>query len=146
MAYGAIADVEAYFKSIDFGAGTAAVVDAEVTDLIDRASARVDSKISKRYVVPVTGTEAVKVLTDIVVKIVAATVIRILNSTVGVSENELNRAAALEKSTEIDLKDLMDGKSLLTDATLASATALDPTSYNYVNDEQPTWEKGVDQW
>ena len=146
MAYGDIDDVEAYFKSIDFGAATASVADAEVTDLLDRQSARVDSKIAKKYVVPVTGTEAVKALTDIVVRLVAATVIRILNSTVGVSENELNRAAALEKGANADLDALAKGTALLSDATLASATALDPESYNYVNDEQPVFEKEVDQW
>lgn len=146
MAYGATEDVESFFKSIDFSATTAAVDEDEVEDFIDRASARIDSKIAKKYVVPVTGTESVKVLTDLVVRTVAATVIRILNSTVGVSENELNRAAALEKSARDDLADIVSGKSLLPDATLASATALDPFSYNLTNDQQPVFEKEVDQW
>jgi phage gp36-like protein len=151
MAYAAISDIEAEFREITFDdASGDALTEAEITEFISQEEAVINAMISNRYEIPVTGTEAVKVMKSISIAFVAYRVAKILNlkKEVPIPEKfvpqQLNEGAAFVKA-KAQLKAIQSGKIILKDA-VALSLGQGVNSYNYENSISPLWERDTPQW
>ncbi len=149
MAYATASDIASEFKGIVFNA-TSSVTATEVTAFIEEEEAVINATVSNRYEVPVTGTEAVNILKNIVIAYVAYRVAKILNLKKDVPIPEkfvpqvLNEGAKYKEAKQ-QLQYIQKGKIILTDAT-ALSLGQGVKSYNSENGVLPIWEKNVKQW
>lgn len=153
MAYVTAANVASEFKKIAFDSNSA-ITDTEVTEFIEQEEAVINATVSNRYEVPVTGTEAVKILKNISVAYVAYRVAKILNLKKDiplpekfVSQTLLANIQEGDKYKEAKrlLYDIRDGKIILKDATALSTTQ-GVKSYNAENAIGPQWKRDTRQW
>lgn len=145
MAYSTNSQVAGEFKNISFSASTP-VTDTEVDRFIEEIDQYIDSRIGKKYEVPVTGSASIIILRQISIWLVADRVKKILEI-----KNVNSKAVAqgvrpglYEEAMEM-LDDIVDGDLLLPDATLlSSGDGFD--SYTYANSIDPTFKRNTDQW
>jgi len=149
MAYATTANIASEFKNITFDA-TSAVTDTEVSSFIEQEEAVIDATISNRYEVPVTGTEALKIMKSISIAFVAYRVAKILNLKKDVPIPEkfnpqvLNEGSAFMKAKKT-LSKIQSGGIVLNDA-VARSLGQGIKSYNSENDILPLWERDTKQW
>jgi hypothetical protein len=149
VAYATYTDIASEFKNITFGADYA-LTEAEVAEFIDQEEAVINATISNRYEIPVTGSEAIKVMKSISVAYVAYRVAKILNLKKDVpipekfASQQLNEGAALMKAKK-QLYEIRDGKMILRDA-VALSSEQGVKSYNASNSIYPLWERDTKQW
>lgn len=149
MAYATSTDIASEFKNITFDSSSA-VTDAEVDGFIEQEEAVINATISNRYEIPVTGTEALKVLKKVTIDYVACRVAKILNLKKDIPIPEkfvpqtLNECAAFRESQKLLFK-IRDGKMILADAEAVSSEQ-GVKSYNASNNICPLWERDTKQW
>lgn len=153
MAYAAASDISSEFKNITFGADSA-LTDTEVTGFIEQEEAVINAMISNRYEIPVTGTEAEKVMKNISIAYVAYRVATVLNLKKDVSvllsvkdkfiPQELNQGSKF-KIAKKQLEAIQSGRLILIDAT-ARSLEQGVKSYNAINSIAPLWERDTKQW
>lgn len=149
MAYATQADIASEFKNLTFDA-TSAITADEVTEFISQEEAIISATISNRYEIPITGTEAEKILKNISIAYVAFRVAKILNlkKDVPIPEKfvpQILNEGAKYKEAQKQLFDIRDGKIILTDAT-ARSNEQGIKSYNAENSILPIWERDTKQW
>jgi hypothetical protein len=145
MAYSTVSNIQDEFKSVTFSASSTPT-DTAVGRFITEADAEIDARIGLRYDTPVTGANSIIILRQISIGLVAQRVKDILRITTGsASAEQLHRDRDLAKEARKKLDDIVDGKLLLSDATAASS-GQGVYSFNVANEEEHTFEKGVDQW
>ena len=118
MAYCEVTDVQSEFKDITFGTSTK-VTSTEVTAWIAQADAKINSYLGAKYEVPITGTEALLVVKNICVELVANRARRVLQVKTGQAETEQD-TRGIRTDTQIinELKEIAKGNIPLSDATL----------------------------
>jgi hypothetical protein len=143
MAYATLANVQALIKWVTFSASSK-VTSTEVTDMhIVEADAYIDSKLCKKYQVPITNATDLKVLQFISTRLAAVKIAEIL-----VLQTSGEMPAIVERW-------FMDANARLEEilnftVDLPSSTKLDSTRglYSYTDTEEidPIWKIGEDQW
>lgn len=145
MSYCITSDIQSEFRKITFSTGTD-VTTAEVTEFITQADAKINAYLSVKYQVPITGTNALIVIKQFSIELVANRIKRILQMKTGKTETE-QEAGGMRTDTQIytELKDIAAGKIKLTDATLASSYD-GIKSYTSSNTVEKTFDQGIEQW
>lgn len=142
MAYCTYTDVQSEFKSMTFSASTA-VTDTEVTEFIVQSDAVINSYVSSRYQVPVTGSSALSFLKWISIQIVRERIIKILASKTGVVEPD--QLEAEKPMWQVLLEDIRKGALQLVGATLVN-TGGGVRSGNVENGITQTFDVTAQQW
>lgn len=146
MAYATRDQIAAEFKDISFTSSTP-VSDTQVDDFISRVEAMVNAKVGQRYETPVTGTESVKILREIVVNLVADKV-RDIVEVKSVPKEDLEQGARQRTGTleaKRMLKQIVEHELPLPDATLISNKD-GHRSFAVDNDLELTYKRNTDQW
>lgn len=121
MAYSVYTDVASEFKGIVFSSSSP-VTDTEITEFISQGDAYLDSRLAGKYETPITGTEALKVMKRLSIWYVTARVKEILDVKLPQTTGEQRLVSPdLFKRVEDELKRILKGEILLTDATLSSS-------------------------
>ena len=149
MPYATSSDIASEFKGTTFGSSTT-VKAAEVTEFISQEEAVINATISNRYEIPITGTEALKVLKSISIAYVAYRVAEIINLKKDIPLPEKVEPQTLDKGSKFReaqkrLLAIRDGKIILTDA-VAVSSGQGVESYNSDNNILPIFERDKDQW
>ena len=148
MAYCTTDHVAGEFKGIVFNS-TSTVTESEVIRFIAEAGAEINSTLSSRYSVPITGTESLILIRQINIMLVAQRVKDILTVKTGVTApdqgNNQGNTIRLDITARKMLQNIISEKINLTDATLLDSQS-GVASYNVTNSIEPFFEKGVDQW
>ncbi len=149
MSYATASDIEKEFKNITFDTGDA-IQASEVTGFIEEEEAVINSTISNRYVIPITGTVSILVMKNITIAFVAYRVAKILN----LKKNEpipeqfvpqnLNEGATRRLAQKL-LFDIRNGIVELNDAVGVTKDN-GVTGYNANNEIEPIFERDKVQW
>ena len=151
MSYVDVAGITSEFKNIDFTATGAVLSTDEVTQFILETSAVIDSRLSSRYVTPITGTISLLIVRKICIDFVAFRVAKILNlkKSLPLPEKlivqELNEGSAYVESRNM-LDSLQNGSVTLPDAVRVATTETGLSSYNTTNSITPTFKRSTYQW
>lgn len=141
-----IEDVESEFRQIDFGASGALVTDSEVTEFIDQAEKYVESRISCKYVVPLTKAAPKSIVKTICTYLVADRVAKIM---------KIKTNTAADQNEEVSLRDIAEE---MLDQICDDTIKLIGESLQEVGDGIKSWtstntstfsrtfKRGVDQW
>jgi len=144
MAYSVLADVQSEFKDIEFTA-TTKITSTEITDpFILQADAEINARIGLRYVVPITGTESLKIMKMLSVWITADRISKILRIKTKTEEDTTAEKSLRQMANEL-IDKIVAGTFLLSDATLKSS-ANGFKSYANDNDLDYTFHKNTDEW
>jgi hypothetical protein len=145
MAYCTSAQVAAEFKDITFSANTP-VTDTDVDRFIAEADAEINSVLAVRYATPITGTEALIIVRQLSIDLVAERVKNIIKVRTGEEvKNQSGRSGDLAAEARKRLEALAKGTAKLTDAA-RSSSHYGIKSYNVANDIEPTFTKDCDAW
>lgn len=146
MAYAAVDDIKADFRSIEFSA-TSALTIAEVEKFIDEESAYIDAKLSGRFITPITGENSLLVLRKICVFLVSCRVRSVLEIKVNarVKSDFKNNKCVDDRNPEKMLNDIAMGRTTLPDAELIS-TEDGVYSFNVENNIKPCFDTTKQQW
>lgn len=145
MAYCTNAEVAAEFKNLTFS-GSSTPTSTTVDNWIAQADAEIDSRVGLKYVVPLTGSNALIIAKQLSTAIVAERVRRTLKiKTSEEATRQDGRAGDTAKEARDMMTQIVEGKLKLSDATLASSQD-GVASFNVSNGEEHTFEKSVDQW
>ncbi len=146
MAYSTFAQVSSEFKSITFSA-TTEVTSTEITRFIEEADAEIDSFVGRKYVVPITQSESLKIMRMLSIWLVADRVREIMQmKDVGIEKLKQGvRAPNSAKRARDMLDKIVDGEIKLSDASL-STTHDGVQSFAVEESLEHTFKKGVDQW
>lgn len=145
MAYSVLTDIESEFKDVTFSS-TTAVTDDDIDGFIDQADAFIDSSISSRYEVPVTGSSSLLVLQTISILLVKARVLSILSVKTPQDKTKQDPDGPTLRQQALDmLKAIKNGSLLLTDAVLTSTDG-GLTSFLINEDISYTYPVDQDVW
>lgn len=154
MAYATVSDIESEFKNLSVSLGEDALSASEISEFIEQEEAVINATVSNRYEIPVTGTEALKIMKSISIAYVAYRVATILNLKKDVSvllsvkdkfiPQELNQGSKF-KIAKKQLEAIQSGRLILIDAT-ARSLEQGVKSYNAINSITPLWERDTKQW
>ena len=122
MGYSTQTQIQAEFKSITFST-TSAITASTVASFILQIDAIIDTKLALKYVVPVTGTTSLTLISMISATLVSEKIKKILEvKTENASKVQSSMNISKEKMMMQMLEDIVAGKILLTDAILKSAS------------------------
>lgn len=121
---------------------TSPVTQADLADHIEKTEEYVESRIRSKYQVPVTDSEAVKILGEICAMLTAAKVWRILNQLSQAGGANLGKDWETSAERKLDL--IVAGKMTLGGLTVEGAGSGPRTGID--TSEDPTWKLGTDQW
>lgn len=144
MAYCTEAQVEGEFKDVDFSASTVVTSD-DITRFIAEADALIDGHLAGKYDTPITGATSLLIVRTISVLLVASRVRKILEVKGGDSSKGQAPKASEKKQAMSMLKQIKEGKILLTDATLANSYD-GVKSYTSANDVTPETDVEEELW
>ena len=146
MAYCLAADIQKDFPGVVFDT-TSKVKLADIPDFITDADALIDSYLSARYVVPVTGSESLAVLKFYSRTLVSDKVKGLLEIKQQTNQNANQNVRSGLTSRDILklLADLRDGNSQLPDAVLAKSGG-GINSFNVKNGVVPEFKKDTEAW
>lgn len=143
MAYCVHGDVTNEFKKLTLNDAT--ISQAKVTEWISQADAYIDAKLGLRYETPITGTEALKICKQISTWIVAGRVKEALDQDTGDDRVDQIMRGDLEKKAKAMLTEIVEGKMILSDATIRR-TGDGVKSFVVDEGEEHVMKKGEDQW
>jgi len=143
MAYATLANIQALIKWVTFSASSK-VTSTEVTDIhIAEADAYIDSKLGKKYQVPITNATDVKILQFISARLAAVKIAEIL-----VLQTSGEMPAIVTRWYDDANKRLEEILDFTVD--LPNSTKLDSTrglySYTDTEDIDPIWKLSEEQW
>lgn len=148
MGYCSVTDIQGEFKALVFNS-TSVVKDTTVSGFIDEASALIDSYVSGRYLVPITGTSSLLLMSLYCRTLVAdriRSIIEAKQQTNTDANQNVRQAGGLSVAQVIKaLGDIRDNNTLLTDATKVLAGA-GFYSNNYNQGVTPVFRKNRKQW
>lgn len=148
MGYCAVSDVAAEFKKITFDS-LSNVTDTAVQGFIDESSAMIDSIVGAKYVVPVTGTQSLLVMSLYCRVLVADRVAGILanKQTTNADANQNIRMPGMTtKDVLLALNALKNGDTVLPDQLYQLDSNAAFFSNNYQNNVNPRFRKERRQW
>lgn len=145
MAYTTSAAVASEFKKITIDANSA-VTSTEVDEFISQTDAMIDGVIQARYTVPVSASEALKILKTISTAFVAKRVADIMKLKTGEVEKEQEpKFDTLYYHAKKMLEQIRKGELILSGAQ-SSTSHQGVKSFNVDNSIEHTMKKGIDQW
>ena len=144
MAYCTASDVQSEFKKLTVGASTP-VTSTEITEFIVQADALINARLANRWITPITGTESLSIIKMISILLVKERIEKILSVKTGKPEGSQEQDEPAQDTGLGMLNQIMDGKLLLTDATLANSKD-GVSSYNVDNDIEATFDSTGDLW
>lgn len=154
MTYCSRDNVTSVFKNLDVDVSGTAIIQSELDDWIEEASAYMDSFLAVQYSLPITGTSSLIMLRGICVDLVAYKVAITLNLKNdrslpnGNIVQELSHASPYREAIKF-LKSLKDGKVYLPDElpeeTVGGLSSL-YTEADYDTDINPIFKKTDQQW
>lgn len=148
MAYATNAQVASEFKNITFSATSSITLD-EVDRFIEEADAYIDSKLSQKYVTPITGTTSLILVRQISVWLAAQRVKDIMRVKSGATEKDQGvgktKIRRLDDMAKEMLSDILNDKLELPDASLKD-TSEGVYSYVYHNNIDHKFDMENDQW
>lgn len=146
MAYATASNVQDEFKSVDFTASGAAISTAKVTEWIAQAESYINAKISSRYTVPVTSSDATPLLKMISIAIVKCRIETILAVKAPVDPNrQATDTPDCYKRWDEMLDKIASGKLPLPNAD-ASTGGGGFDSYTYQNDIETDFDTTTENW
>jgi phage gp36-like protein len=143
MPYCAETDIEAEIKGLVLSTGSLPTL-AQVTAFIDQESARMDSYITTRYALPITGTESLKALKRICIALVTWRVSDIISTRKqqslpnGMISQDLSGATAYKQAIK-DLESMAKGLLKLPDQATSNSSA--GASYFASGNSDTSYEK-----
>lgn len=140
--YCSVTDVQGWFPGVTFGSGTK-ITDTKVEALIERHSATIDNRLTKKYTVPITGEYSLSLMKEICEFMTVADVNDIVKQGLG-KHGDNQRPTDYRAIAENKLKSIEDGTIVLSDASAKSSS--DFYSYNYSEDVAATIDKDKTQW
>lgn len=144
MAYCTNSDVTNEFRRLTLNDST--VSTAKVDAWISQEDAYIDGKVGLKYVVPITATEALKIIKKISILLVSARVKDALDMGEDADPKiEIIEKGNPRKKAEAMLQDIIDGKLLLSGASLATS-ADGVKSFNASNSIEHVMDKSKRQW
>lgn len=143
MAYCLYTDVESEFKNLDSTASGAKVTNTEIGGFITQADALIDSYLSTRYVVPVTGSSALSLLKWICIQIVKERVQKIIAVKTG--NPELDQDDVDKPMWLLMLESIQKGGINLVDAVLLNSGE-GFKSGNVENEISQLFDVAAQQW
>lgn len=146
MAYCTTDDIAADFANMVFDADSK-VKDSDVESFITDSDALINSYLGGRYIVPITGTESLKLMKLYSRSLTSDKIKGILEikQQTNTGANQNVRTGLGTKDVIRLLEDLRDGNTQLPDAALAK-TAGGISSFNVREGKTPTFQKDVDSW
>jgi phage gp36-like protein len=146
MGYCSAADITADFANMLFDA-TTKVKAADIDSFIVDADALIDSYLAGRYVVPITGVEALKVVKLYSRTLVSDKVTGILQikQQTNTPANQNVRSGLSTKDVIKMLEALKNGDSQLSDAALVKSAG-GISSFNVREGRTPEFKKDVESW
>lgn len=144
MAYSVYGDIANEFKDLTISADVRVTPD-KVTEYISQTDAMINGMIGNRYIIPVTGTESLKVLKLICIKIVSNRIAKIMEVKTPKDENNQSSVKLLEPTPMEMLEAIADGSLILSDAILRDSQN-GVGSYALKHCIPNTFKKGCDQW
>ena len=143
MAYSTNSNIQSEFKNLTYTSG--GITSAEVDAFIEEEDAFIDGIIGRKYVVPATGTYALRILKTISIQLVVSRIKRILAVKTGRPELDQDSSSNLFAMAKTKLDDIAAGRLILSDATLGNATdGVD--SFAVSDDLEHIFKRDVDQW
>lgn len=144
MAYSVESDIEAKFKAVDFSSSTACT-SAQVSGFISDADAYIDSKLARKFAVPITATESLKIIKQISVLLACHEVRRKLEVKTGETGKNQDGARSERKQALDMLEEILQGNILLINTSLAVSGG-GFKSYNRDNSIVPECDVTSTQW
>lgn len=144
MAYCTTTQVQGEFKNITFSASTS-VTDTEVSAIISEVDAEIDGRLGVKYVTPITGTNALLICRTISIYLVAARVSKIQEIKTGEADKDQPRRVEEKLAALQMIKDIIDGKILLSDA-IARSSYNGVRGYTYENSVESLIDVESEQW
>ena len=145
MPYTTVPLVASEFKSLTISASTTVTI-AETDEFISQHDALIDARLGARFVTPITGAEALKIVKMISTGLTVCRVQDILQVRTGSQKTDKDLVSPkVCKNAERWLDDIVNGRLTLKDATLLS-TADGWASGNLDNSVEPFFERTLDQW
>lgn len=143
-------EVKAELKALTTTSTTPIVSDANLDAWISQSDAEIDSRLATKFVVPITGTESLKIVKTISTYIVAERAARKLELMASPPiQTEGKTIITIGKGTAKDgrkmIEDIMEGKMVLSDATLKSSS-MGIRSHNVSCEQEHKYKRNRDQW
>lgn len=141
-----IEDIESEFRQMDFGASGALVADAEVTEFITQAESYVESRISCKYAVPITGTAPKSIIKTICTYLVADRISKIIKVKTNTATDQ-DTGNSLSEVAEEMLKQICEEDLKLIGETLQeSGNGIKSWSSANSSTFDRTFKRASDQW
>ena len=143
MAYSTYSDIQSEFRDLELSSSTK-ITQAEVTEFISQADQYIDSKLSKKYITPITAINSLPIVKQISIWLTAGRVWNILNE---VTEGVKDRGKSLIDKAEKMLKDILSNENdeiILSGSSIVSTSLIDASNYN--NGITPLFDKDIEQW
>jgi phage gp36-like protein len=147
MAYCAVSDVQNDFKAVTF-TSSSLVTDSAVSGFISEASALIDSYVGQRYVTPITGAQALALMSLYARTLVADRVRGILankQQTNTDANQQVKSDGFSVRDVMKSLQDIKNGDAQLVDAVLLNSNA-SFFSNNYDRGVSPRFHKNRREW
>ena len=143
MAYSTNSDIQSEFKSLTYNSN--GITSAEVDAFIEQEDAYIDGIVGRKYVTPITGTYALRIMKTISVQLVASRVKRILAVKTGIASTDQDSMGDLFQMAKTKLDDIAEGRLILSDAVLARASdGVD--SFAVSDDIKHIFKRDEQQW
>ena len=148
MTYADNADIAKEFRKLTFD-GDSAVTEADIDGFLEESEAIINSYVSNRYIVPITGIEALKIMKTLEIAIVALRVQVIIDLKAFKSQSKETKqefGKQERRDWAIDyLQGIQKGLYRLIDAEeIGSSSGI--TSFNSKNNIKPFFRKEIRQW
>jgi hypothetical protein len=144
MSYATADQITGEFADVTFST-TTKVTTTDITRFLAEADAEINTRLSSRYAVPITGTEALVLMGMIETWLVKHRVANIMAVKIPVTKAAQGGETDLRQQALDMLQAMVEGKMSLSDAPLASSSA-GVKSYAADNDLEHTFQRGENQW
>jgi hypothetical protein len=154
--YTSRANVQSLFRDLEVDAANTVIIESELDDIISEVEAEIDAKLYDFYVVPVTGTESIKILGKIARMKAGHLVKTILEAQEELSDKTQTVQSNLELRADELLNQIIptwdakccewvDPRMPLTDATRKQVSPVSGSIFNS-NTRTPTIKIGGNNW
>lgn len=146
MAYTSVDAVTAEFKGIIFSDTTSITADT-VDEFISQEETLLDARVANKYIVPITGCEATKIMKRLSTMMVRARILDILQVKTGDIKTEQGITGSGLRDDVTDIIDMiLDSTLPLSDATKVTTTNNGVTDFNSRNGITSLFERDTKQW
>jgi phage gp36-like protein len=143
--YTTVDKVKAKFLELEITSITAVKTETVENEILIQ-SARIDGRLRSRYEVPITGTDALRIVENICTLFVASAVDVILRRGRAEADDDyMGLPKDLREQADKDLNALIMGGMILSDA-VPIGSGSEVSSYNVANNIQPHMRKDVRKW